>query len=71
MHIEKQSSHKEGTIDVEQLPTRYQWLLEHAHKLCWCNNCAKSNYNESFTHNKNHAHKIIVHYQQLAHAHTI
>ncbi len=26
-------------------PTRCQWLLEHAHKLCWCNNCVELNHN--------------------------
>lgn len=71
MYTEKQTSHKEGIVDVEQFPARCQWFLEHAHKLFWCNSCVEFNYNESCTHNKNCAHKTIVHYQQPAHVHTI
>jgi hypothetical protein len=56
--MKKQTLHKEGIVDVEQLPRRCQWFLEHAHKLHWCNNCAESSYNVSHT-------TRIVHIKQL------
>ncbi len=33
-----------------------------AHKLCWCNNYGKFNYNKCHPHNLSCAHRIVVHY---------